>query len=69
MAKTIGKMLDKKDLYITIHVGTAGHKKEYHLALLVDSSPIVTSEKTNKRFNLPWNDIINMAIKAGINNK
>lgn len=65
--KVIGKMLNEKDLYITIHVGTAGHKEVvYRLALMVNQSPIITSEKTKKRFNLPWNDIINMAINAGI---
>ena len=65
-----GKILDKDSLYMTIHVGEAGEAKgdKYHLATMIDSSPIVTSEKTDKRFNLSWNDIVNMAVDAGVDN-
>ena len=64
-----GKMLDMKALYMTIHVGEATDKEngiEYQMALMANSSPVITSDKTDKRFNLSWQDIINMAIEAGI---
>ncbi len=65
--KKRGRILDKDSLYITIHVGEAkGDGKEYQMALMADSSPVVTNEKTGKRFNLPWTDIINMGVAAGI---
>ena len=69
MAKKRGKLLNPKDLYMTIHVGEAKDKEdgiEYHMALMTDSSPIITSDKTDKRFNLSWQEIINMAVEAGI---
>ncbi len=66
--KKRGKLLDKKDLYISIHVGDAkdADGNEYTMATMVDSSPVVTNEKTGKRFNLPWQDIIEMSVESGI---
>ncbi|KKM74348.1 hypothetical protein LCGC14_1401160 [marine sediment metagenome] len=66
--KKRGKLLDKKDLYITIHVGEAKDDKgnKYSMATMVDGSPVVTNENTDKRFNLSWQDIIEIAVEAGI---
>ena len=40
---------------------------KYELATVIsDNSPVVYSRQTGKVFHLPWCDIIDMAVKAGI---
>jgi hypothetical protein len=39
----------------------------YTLSVLPGGQPVVCSSLTGKYFVLPWTDIIDLAIKAGIN--
>ena len=43
---------------------------KYELATVIsDNSPVVYSRQTGKVFHLPWCDIIDMAVKAGVDQK
>lgn len=65
----IGKIHDSKTLFFRIEVGAAATVGvNYELALCANTNvPIVRSGKTGKWFTLAWGDIVNLAIKAGIN--
>lgn len=64
---SIGKIHDKKTMLLRFHVGTAeAVKKKYYMALSNATTPIIISEQTGKYFSLGWDEIIDLAIIAGI---
>lgn len=67
--KKYGEFLPKGQLYKTVHVGTAespDEEREYHVALMPDSSPIVQSVQTGKRWRINWKRLIELAIDEGV---
>lgn len=46
--------------------GTYGPDKKYKLAHSLGGTPIITSDQTGRRFVLPWETIITLAVQAGI---
>lgn len=67
--KQIGKIHDKSVLFFRQHVGEATSDDiGYEMSVNVGGlTPIVLSKKTGKWFTLGWEDIINLAVVAGIN--
>ncbi len=65
----IGQLHPPTTLFFRIDVGTAkdpnGSVFEI-TAHTADKTPIVRSEKTGRWFTLSWEDIINLALEAGI---
>lgn len=47
--------------------GTDGDGNEYHMTTTLGGRPILTSKKTGRRFMLPWETIVAIAVQAGIN--
>lgn len=69
-APFIGRIIPAKTLIMRHNVGTATGDEgdEYEMTTTVnDRSPMVKSMKTGKTFHLNWNDIINLAVQAGVN--
>lgn len=65
-----GKIHPKKTMFLRIEVGKATgiNNLAYDLTLNAhNNTPIVESQKSGKWFTLSWTDIINLAVKAGIN--
>lgn len=56
MRETVGEAVDET-LGITYEMTTN----------IGNGAPIVASSKTGKKFTLSWEDIIDLAIKAGVN--
>jgi hypothetical protein len=72
MKKTIGKVHPKEKLFLRQFVGTAkdGEGRDYEMALnMAGFHPVIQSKKTGKYFVLGWDDIIRLAIGAGIDNE
>jgi len=70
----VGTMHSRGALFLCIHAGEAAadgsDKPAYHLSVqAVGYHPIVRSEKTGKAFSLTWQDIIALAVAAGIDEK
>ena len=67
----IGKIEPKGTLCMRQHAGkgeAAGI--EYELCTgIASGSPVIRSSKTGKWFFLSWEDILNLAIEAGINDE
>jgi len=54
-------------MFLRTHVGEASEgKRKYEMATNMDGTPIIESKQTGKWFSLSWNDILNLAEKAGI---
>ena len=54
-------------MFLRVHAGTAEYGKlKYEMAYLMGGSPIVESKQTGKWFTLSWQDILDLARKAGI---
>lgn len=64
----IGTIHDKSTYFFRIEAGEATlESKSYELSVNASgNTPIVRSNQTGKFFTLTWQDIINMAIDAGI---
>ena len=67
--KKYGTIHPKKTLLLRMETGTAeAGGVKYELTInMGNNTPIVSSSKTGKYFTLSWQDIINLAIDAGIN--
>ncbi len=68
-APFIGRIIPAKAMILRHNVGTATGEDgtEYEMTTSVtDRSPLVKSSKTGKTFSLSWNDIINLAVQAGV---
>lgn len=65
----VGKILPSKTQILRHQAGIAEgtNGMSYEMSAAVnDMSPIVCSAKTGKWFVLPWKDIVNLAVGAGI---
>ena len=64
----VGILKGKGTLIMRQHVGEAtdDEGREYELTLTMGMEPIVRSEQTGKYYILDWDDIISLAIEAGI---
>lgn len=65
----LGKVVGPRELIIRFCVGTArseSSNEEFELAHSTDISPLVECKRTQKTYTLPWSDIIDMAVQAGI---
>ena len=63
-----GKIHPKKTLFFRQNVGSAeADGRSYEMSMNVGGShPIIQSRQTEKWFTLSWQEIIDMAIEAGI---
>lgn len=69
MPEKIGKLLPSKTLVLRVHVGEAkdGESRAYEMTISATSSePIVRSQKSGRWFVLPWQDILRLAVEAGV---
>jgi hypothetical protein len=67
--KTLGTIHSKDTLMLRVYCGTAKSADEgYDLTTSTSGNPIVQSKSTGKFFSLGWQEIIGLAIEAGINN-
>jgi hypothetical protein len=62
-----GTIHPKKTMFLRQDCGKAkGDKVEYELTAAMTGEPIVRSSLTGKFFTLSWENIIDLAIEAGI---
>lgn len=67
-----GTIHEKGTLLMRETVGTATLDDtgiEYELTTTMGRNPLVTSMKTGRTFDLSWNDLVDIAIDAGIDNE
>lgn len=65
----IGKLYDKKAMFLRVGVGQA-HAEDgvtYDLSTLLDGSPMITSRKTGNAMTFSWQGLVDLAIEQGIN--
>lgn len=63
----IGKIYPAKSMFLRTHIGTAcDGEKKFEMATSMTGAPILRSVKTGIWFLLSWEDIIEIAEKAGI---
>ena len=65
----IGKIHPKKTMFLRNNVGSADGPGGFSYEMssnFSDHSPIIQSKKTGKWFVLGWEEIVNLAIDAGI---
>jgi hypothetical protein len=63
----IGRVYPPKSMFLRNHVGEAQQGKlKYEMATNMNGAPIIHSLQTDKWFVLSWQDILNLAEKAGI---
>ena len=63
----IGRVYPKGSMFLRTHVGEADDgKRKYEMATNMNGTPIIESKQTGKWFSLSWQDILNLAEKAGI---
>lgn len=67
-AKTVGTVYPKGSMFLRLHCGEANlGMTNFELATWVNTgSPLVYCELTGKTFSLSWQDILELAIKAGV---
>lgn len=67
----IGLVQSKDRLFLRMSVGTAtlGEGKYEMSTNIGDSSPMIRSQKTGKWWSITWNQLLDLAIKAGIDNE
>jgi len=54
-------------MFLRVHCGEAkSGKLKYEMSTAIAGMPIVESKQTGKWFTLSWQAIIDMAVKAGI---
>lgn len=65
----IGVILEKDSLvmsYAVCELRDEENSKQFSFELINFTTPMITSSKTGKRFILPLNELVAMAIEAGI---
>lgn len=64
----IGKIYKSMSLFFRQHVGEAKRENSnYELSMVInDQTPLVCSKQTGKYFSISWQEIIELAIEAGI---
>ncbi len=67
----IGTIYEENAMFLRTEVGEAKDKETgitYELTTHAgNGSPIISSDKTRKKYSLSWQEIINLAIENGIN--
>ncbi len=68
MSKQIGKVHEKSTLFFRQYVGDAkSGKLQYEMATnMGGSTPIIESKQTGKWFTVSWQELIDLAVKAGV---
>lgn len=68
MADIIGTIHPKNAMYIHEVIGTANNNEgaQYEMMLVNGHIPAIRSKTTGKHFLLGWQDILALAIKAGV---
>jgi hypothetical protein len=67
VCSAIGKILPKNSALLRVHAGEAElGKLKYHLATAVTGTPVIRSQQTGKWFVISWQEILELAVKAGI---
>ena len=62
-----GKIHPSTTLFMTVHVGEADRGEfKYDMSTGMSMSPIIRSTLTGKFFTLSWQDVLNLAVAAGI---
>ena len=62
-----GQIHPPRTMLLRIHSGEAqSGKLKYEMSVTMEGSPIIESKQTGKWFTLSWQAIIEMAVKAGI---
>jgi len=63
-----GTIYSPDHIFVRVEIGSAtGHDgAKYDLGTSVDGQPLIRSSKTGKTFSLSWNELLNMAVDAGI---
>lgn len=65
--KPTGTILPPKTMLLRNSVGEASNGKlSYEMSYAMNGAPIVRSLTTDKWFTLSWSDILDLAVKAGI---
>ena len=65
-----GKIYPSKSLILRVDCGAADDGSQtYKMSTTMTGEPIIESGSTGKYFVLRWQDIIEMAIEAGIDNE
>jgi hypothetical protein len=64
----VGTVHPAKSMFLRQHIGTAENEKlKYEMTtILANGCPLVESKQTGKHFSLSWQDILDLAVKAGI---
>ena len=63
----MGKIIEKDVLMMKTFIGSAEMSgKSYELSTSMNGAPMVQSNQTGRWFALTWDDIIKMALEAGI---
>lgn len=63
----LGKVYPKDELIHRMHIGSAEHgDKAYELNTLMSGAPLVKSKQTGKLWTISWDELIKLAVGAGI---
>lgn len=63
----VGQILGADSMILRVHIGEAqAGKRKYEMSTGVNGAPIILSKTTGKWFCLSWQMIIDLAVKAGI---
>lgn len=63
----VGKVHPAKAMFLRNYVGLAENGKlKYEMAYLMNGQPIIQSKQTGQWFTLEWPDILDLAVKAGV---
>jgi hypothetical protein len=63
-----GTIYSPDHIFVRVEIGSATGQDgaKYDLGTSVDGQPLIRSSKTGKTFSLSWNELLNMAVDAGI---
>ena len=66
-----GPVHKNKTMFLREHVGDATGEKgrKYELSFVNMHTPAILSKQTGKYFTLSWQDILELAVEAGIDTK
>ena len=62
-----GKIIEKDTMILRKFIGEAEDEgKKYEICVNMNGSPLIESKQTGKYYSLGWEDILKMAVEAGI---
>lgn len=66
-----GTIHPKKSMFLRVHIGEAKAEdgSVYEMSTGMDGAPIIHSVKSGRWFSLSWQEIVNMAVEAEIDNE